>query len=75
MWTRFRKQLNRTDIVKTNRRDWKEYINNIDNLIPEKISWLIITLNELICMGVNLKLMEEKIDESRFMCKTGRWNS
>lgn len=75
MWTRFRKQLNRTDIVKTNRRDWKEYINNIDNLIPEKISWLIITLNELICMGVNLKLMEGKIDESRFMCKIGRWNS
>lgn len=36
MWTRFRKELNRTDSIRTNWRDWKNYISSIDDLVPER---------------------------------------
>ena len=36
MWTRFRNDLKRTDMIRADQDDWSEYIHKIDNLIPEK---------------------------------------
>lgn len=36
MWTRFRNDLKRTDIIRADWNNWREYIYKIDNLIPEK---------------------------------------
>ena len=36
LWTRFRESLNQSNPISTNWKDWDEYINKIDILIPEK---------------------------------------
>lgn len=36
LWTRFRDNLNQSELISTNWKNWDEYINKIDLLIPEK---------------------------------------
>lgn len=36
MWTRLRKDLNSTDSISTNWRDWEQYISKIDTLVPDR---------------------------------------
>ncbi len=40
MWTRFRDNLNQSQLIHTDWNNWTQYINCIDSLIPEKVSKL-----------------------------------